>query len=137
MRLRALQGLEKEKLQGEFDELSKKIAYFEDLLANHEHLLLVVREELIEIRDKFGDDRKTEIMDVENELDIEDLIEEESCVFTLTNAGYIKRLPSNTYKAQKRGGKGINAQTLREEDYVDTLFTASTHDRILDRKSVV
>lgn len=131
MRLRALQGLEKEKLQAEFDELSKKIEYFADLLSSSEKIMAVVRTELLEIRDKFADERKTEIAAVENEIDIEDLIEEEECVFTLTAAGYIKRLPSSTYKAQRRGGKGISAQSLRDEDYVDTLFTASTHDHIL------
>ncbi len=131
MRLRALQGLEKEKLQAEFDELSQKIAYYADLLSSSEKIKAVVRTELMEIRDKFADERKTEIAMVENEIDIEDLIEEEECVFTLTAAGYIKRLPSSTYKSQRRGGKGISAQSLREEDYVDTLFTASTHDHIL------
>ena len=90
-----------------------------------------MRDELLEIRDKYGDGRLTEIQDVEDEIDIEDLIQEEECVFTLTAAGYMKRLPASTYRAQKRGGKGISAQTLREEDYVDTLFTASSHDSIL------
>lgn len=131
MRLRALQGLEKEKLLAEFEELSKKIAYYTDLLSSAEKIQAVVRTELLEIREKFADERQTEIAMVENEIDIEDLIEEEECVFTLTAAGYIKRLPSSTYKAQRRGGKGISAQSLREEDYVDTLFTASTHDHIL------
>lgn len=131
MRLRALQGLEKEKLEGEFGELQKKIDYFVELLSDPLRIQGVVRTELLEIRDKFGDERKTEIATVENELDIEDLIEEEDCVFTLTAAGYIKRLPSSTYKTQRRGGRGITAQSLREEDYVDTLFTASTHDHIL------
>lgn len=131
MRLRALQGLEKEKLEAEFHELEEKIAYFSELLSSAERIQGVVREELIQIRDKFGDERKTEIATVEDDLDIEDLIEEEECVFTLTSAGYIKRLPSSTYKAQRRGGKGISAQSLREEDFVDTLFTASTHDHIL------
>ncbi len=131
MRLRALQGLEKEKLDAEFTELQSKIAYYTDLLASPEKIRQVVRDELVEIRDKYGDVRKTEIAAVENEIDIEDLIEEEPCVFTLTAAGYIKRLPASTYKAQRRGGRGISAQSLREEDYVDTLFTASTHDHIL------
>ena len=90
-----------------------------------------MKQELLEIRDKYGDDRMTEIQDVEDEIDIEDLIEEETCVFTLTAAGYIKRMPVSTYRAQKRGGKGVSAQSLREEDYVDTLFTASSHDNIL------
>jgi DNA gyrase subunit A len=131
MRLRALQGLEKDKLQAEFDELQKKIAYFIELLASEEKIQGIIKEELLQIRDKFGDERKTEIATIEEDFDIEDLIEEEESIFTLTAAGYIKRLPSNTYKAQKRGGKGISAQSLREEDYVDTLFTASTHDHIL------
>lgn len=130
MRLRALQGLEKDKLQTEFDELQKKIAYYNELLGDPAKILAVIREELVEIRDRFGDERKTEIATVEDDFDIEDLIEEEECIFTLTAAGYIKRLPSSTYRAQRRGGKGISAQSLREEDYVDTLFTASTHDNI-------
>ena len=90
-----------------------------------------MKQELLEVREKYGDDRLTEIQDVVDEIDIEDLIEEETCVFTLTAAGYIKRMPVSTYRAQKRGGKGISAQSLREEDYVDTLFTASSHDNIL------
>ena len=131
MRLIALQGLNREKLQNEYNELEKKIAWFQELLSNRELLLGQMKKELLEIRDKYGDDRLTEIQDVVNEIDIEDLIEEETCVFTLTAAGYIKRMPVSTYRAQKRGGKGISAQSLREEDYVDTLFTASSHDNIL------
>jgi DNA gyrase subunit A len=131
MRLIALQGLNREKLQNEYNELEKKIAWFEELLSNREMLLGEMKKELLEIRDKYGDDRLTEIQDVVDEIDIEDLIEEETCVFTLTAAGYIKRMPVSTYRAQKRGGKGISAQSLREEDYVDTLFTASSHDNIL------
>ena len=131
MRLIALQGLNREKLQNEYNELEKKIAWFQELLSNRELLLGQMKKELLEIRDKYGDDRLTEIQDVEDEIDIEDLIEEETCVFTLTAAGYIKRMPVSTYRAQKRGGKGISAQSLREEDYVDTLFTASSHDNIL------
>ena len=131
MRLIALQGLNREKLQNEYDELEKKIAWFQQLLSNRELLLGQMKKELLEIRDKYGDDRLTEIQDVADEIDIEDLIEEETCVFTLTAAGYIKRMPVSTYRAQKRGGKGISAQSLREEDYVDTLFTASSHDNIL------
>ncbi|MEG1999823.1 MAG: DNA gyrase subunit A [Evtepia sp.] len=131
MRLKALQGLEKEKLQAEYDDLQSKITYYNELLASKELLQDIVKKELLEIREKFGDARKTEITMVENEIDIEDLIEEEECIFTLTAAGYIKRLPASTYRAQKRGGRGISAQTLRAEDYVDTLFTASTHDYIL------
>ncbi len=131
MRLIALQGLNREKLQNEYNELEKKIAWFQQLLSNRELLLGQMKKELLEIRDKYGDDRLTEIQDVVDEIDIEDLIEEETCVFTLTAAGYIKRMPVSTYRAQKRGGKGISAQSLREEDYVDTLFTASSHDNIL------
>ena len=131
MRLIALQGLNREKLQNEYNELEKKIAWFQELLSNRELLLGQMKKELLEIRDKYGDDRLTEIQDVADEIDIEDLIEEETCVFTLTAAGYIKRMPVSTYRAQKRGGKGISAQSLREEDYVDTLFTASSHDNIL------
>ena len=131
MRLIALQGLNREKLQKEYDELEERIAYYAELLSNREMLLGVMKDELLQIRDKYGDDRLTEIQDVENEIDIEDLIEEEECVFTLTAAGYIKRMPASTYRAQKRGGKGISAQSLREEGYVETLFTASSHDNIL------
>ena len=131
MRLIALQGLNREKLQNEYNELEKKIAWFQELLSNRELLLGQMKKELLEIRDKYGDDRLTEIQDVADEIDIEDLIEDETCVFTLTAAGYIKRMPVSTYRAQKRGGKGISAQSLREEDYVDTLFTASSHDNIL------
>ena len=131
MRLIALQGLNREKLQKEYDELEAKIAWYQELLSDREKLLGVMKEELLEIRDKYGDDRLTEIQDVEDEIDIEDLIEEEDCVFTLTAAGYMKRMPTSAYRAQKRGGKGVSAQSLREADYVDTLFTASSHDNIL------
>ena len=131
MRLKALQGLDREKLQAEFDELQKKIAYFNQLLSDEEMLRGVLKEELLEIRDKYGDDRKTEIGFAEDDIDIEDLIEEEECVFTLTSGGYIKRTPASTYRAQKRGGRGITAMTTKEEDCVDTVFTSSTHDFIL------
>ena len=131
MQLKRLQGLEKEKLENEYRELEARIAYFNELLASEEKIRGVLKEELTAIRDKYGDERVTEIQDVEDEIDIEDLIEEEECVFTLTAAGYIKRLPASTYKAQRRGGRGITAQSLKEEDYVETLFTASTHDFIL------
>ena len=131
MRLKALQGLEREKLEAEYKELEEKIAWFRKVLADLNLVKGILKDELIQIRDKYGDDRLTEIQDVENEIDIEDLIEEEECVFTLTAAGYIKRMPASTYRAQKRGGKGISAQSLREEDYVETLFTASSHDNIL------
>ena len=131
MRLIALQGLNREKLENEYKELEERIAYFNKLLSDEEMLKGVLKEELTAIRDKYGDDRKTDIQDVEDELDIEDLIEEEECVFTLTRAGYIKRTPASAYRAQKRGGKGVSAQTLKEEDCVETVFTASTHDYIL------
>lgn len=131
MRLIALQGLNREKLQVEYDELMGRIAYFNELLASESMLREVLKTELTEIRDKFGDDRVTEIGFAEDDLDIEDLIEEENSVFTLTSAGYIKRLPVSTYKAQRRGGKGITAMATKEEDYVETVFTASTHDFIL------
>ena len=131
MRLKALQGLDREKLQNEFDELQEKIAYYMELLANPEKLKGVLREELIAIRDKFGDERKTEIQDIEDEIDIEDLIEEETCAFTISNQGYIKRMPVDTYRTQARGGRGVNAQNLKEEDYVKSLNIASTHDHIL------
>lgn len=131
MRLIALQGLNREKLQAEYDELMSRITYFNELLASESMLRELLKTELTEIRDKFGDDRVTEIGFAEDDLDIEDLIEEENSVFTLTSAGYIKRLPVSTYKAQRRGGKGITAMATKEEDYVETVFTASTHDFIL------
>ncbi len=131
MRLIALQGLNREKLQNEYDELEKKIEYYESLLADPEKIKAVLRDELIALRDRYGDERKTEIQDVEDEIDIEDLIPEETCVYTLTHNGYIKRLPASEYRAQNRGGRGVKAMTTREEDYVETVFTASSHDFIL------
>ncbi len=131
MRLKALQGLDREKLQSEYDELQLRINYFLELLAEPEKLKAVLREELIAIRDKFGDSRKTEIQEVEDEIDIEDLIEEETCVFTISNHGYVKRMPVDTYRTQGRGGRGVNAQNLKEEDFVKSLYVASTHDHIL------
>ena len=131
MRLKALQGLDREKLQNEFNELMERIRYYEELLANPDKLKAVLREELIAIRDKFGDKRKTEIQDIEDEIDIEDLIEEETCAFTLSNQGYIKRMPVDTYRTQSRGGRGVSAQNLKEEDYVKSLNIASTHDHML------
>ena len=131
MRLKALQGLDREKLQAEFDELQEKIRYYNELLADPDKLKGVLREELIAIRDKFGDVRKTEIQDIEDEIDIEDLIEEETCVFTISNQGYVKRMPVDTYRTQSRGGRGVNAQNLKDEDYVKSLNVASTHDYIL------
>ena len=131
MRLISLQGLNREKLEAEYKELEERIAYFNQLLASEEMLRGVLKEELTAIRDKYGDDRVTEIQDVEDEIDIEDLIEEEQCVFTLTQAGYIKRTPVSEYAAQSKGGMGKKGITTREEDYVVDVFTASTHDYIL------
>lgn len=131
MRLKALQGLDREKLENEYRELEERIAYYKSLLADPEKIKGVLREELIAIRDKYGDERRTEIQDVEDEIDFEDLIDEEDCVYTLTHNGYIKRLPVSEYRAQGRGGKGVRAMATREEDYVETVFTASTHDNIL------
>ena len=131
MRLIALQGLNREKLQSEYDELEKKIAYYNELLGSETMLRQVLKDELTAIRDKYGDPRKTEIQEVEDEIDIEDLIEEEQCVYTLTNNGYIKRTGADEYSAQHRGGKGVRGMTTREEDYVKAVFTASTHDYIL------
>ena len=131
MRLKALQGLDREKLELEYKELQERIAYYNELLASEEMLRGVLKEELIAIRDKYGDKRRTEIQDIEDDIDIEDLIEEETCIYTLTNAGYIKRMSLDTYAAQRRGGKGKRGMSTREEDYVETIFTASTHDNIL------
>ena len=131
MRLKALQGLDREKLQNEYDELQQKINYYLELLADEQKLKGVLRDELIAIRDKFGDVRKTEIQDIEDEIDIEDLIEEETCCFTISNQGYIKRMSVDTYRTQGRGGRGVNAQNLKDEDYVKTLNVASTHDHML------
>ena len=131
MRLIALQGLNREKLEAEYKELEERIAYFNELLASETMLRGVLKDELTAIRDKYGDDRVTEIQDVEDEIDIEDLIEEEQCVFTLTQAGYIKRTPVSEYAAQSKGGMGKKGITTRDEDYVVDVFTASTHDYIL------
>ena len=131
MRLIALQGLNREKLEAEYKELERKIAYYQELLADPEKMKAVLRTELTEIRDKFGDKRKTEIQEIEDEIDIEDLIEEEVCAFTLSSQGYIKRMPVDTYRTQSRGGRGVNAQNLKEEDFVKSLNIASTHDHIL------
>jgi DNA gyrase subunit A len=131
MRLIALQGLNREKLENEYKELEEKIAYYKELLADPEKIKAVLKSELVEIRDKYGDERKTEIEDVWEDIEDEDLIAEEDCVFTLTHNGYIKRLPTTEYNAQRRGGKGVRAMTTREEDYVETVFTSSTHDNIL------
>ena len=131
MRLIALQGLNREKLEAEYKELEAKIAWYNELLADPGKIKAVLKEELIALRDKYGDARMTEIQDVADEIDIEDLIEEETCVYTLTHGGYIKRMPVSEYRAQGRGGKGIRAMATKEEDYVESVFTASTHDHIL------
>ena len=131
MRLKALQGLDREKLQNEYQELEERIAYFQRVLGDMNLVNDILKDELTAIRDKYGDDRRTEIQDVEDEIDIEDLIEEEDCCYTLSNAGYIKRMPVDTYRTQKRGGRGVSGQALKEEDYVKNLFIASTHDYVL------
>ena len=131
MRLKALQGLDREKLQNEYQELEEKIAYYLRVLGDENLVKAILKEELQAISDKYGDDRKTEIQDVEDEIDIEDLIEEEECVFTLTANGYIKRTPVSEYAAQSKGGMGKKGITTRDEDTVVDVFTASTHDYIL------
>ena len=131
MRLKALQGLDREKLQNEYKELEERIAYFLRILSDESLVKSILKEELTAIADKYGDERKTEIQDVEDEIDIEDLIEEEQCVYTLTNNGYIKRTPVSEYAAQSKGGMGKKGITTRDEDYVCDVFTASTHDFIM------
>ena len=131
MQLKRLQGLEKDKLLAEYQEIQEKIDYFKRILSDNELVRSILKEELTAIRDKYGDKRKTEIMEVEDEIDDEDLIEEESCCYTLSEGGYIKRLPVDTYRAQRRGGRGVSGQALKEEDYIKNLFIASTHDYLL------
>lgn len=131
MRLKALQGLEREKLLKEYEELEQRIAYYKQVLADENLVKGILKEELLEIREKYADERVTEIQNVEDEIDIEDLIEEEECCYTLSNQGYIKRMAVDTYRSQKRGGRGVSAQNLKEDDYVKRLFVASTHDYIL------
>ena len=131
MQLKRLQGLEEDKLKAEYAELEKKIAYYLQVLGDMNLVKQIVKDELTAIRDKYGDGRLTEIQEVEDEIDDEDLIEEETCGFTLSNAGYIKRLPVDTYRAQRRGGRGVNGQNLKDEDYVKNLYIASTHDYLL------
>lgn len=131
MQLRRLQGLEKEKIQNEYDELLKKIAYYAELLADEHKLMNVIKEELIEIKEKWGDKRKTKIMAGADELDEEDLIEEQNVCITLTHLGYIKRVPADTYRAQRRGGKGITGITTRENDFVKNMIMTSTHDYLM------
>ena len=131
MRLKALQGLDREKLQNEYNELEEKIAYFRRVLSDDGLVRQILKEELQAIADKYGDERKTEIQDVEDEIDIEDLIEEEQCVYTLTRNGYIKRTAVSEYAAQSKGGMGKKGITTRDEDSVMDVFTASTHDNLL------
>jgi DNA gyrase subunit A len=131
MQLKRLQGLDREKLELEFKELQERIAYFQRVLEDPELVKQILKEELTALRDKYGDERKTEIQDVEDEIDIEDLIAEETCAFTISNQGYIKRMTVDTYRTQSRGGRGVNAQNLKEEDYVKSLNVASTHDHML------
>ena len=131
MRLRTLQGLQREKIEEEYEALMKLIAHLRDILASEKLVFDIIKEELLEIRDKYGDERQTKIVAAEGEIDVEDLIKEERCVITLTHFGYVKRMPIDTYKSQKRGGKGITGIATREEDFVKQIFTASTHDTIL------
>jgi len=131
MKLGRLTGLEKDKIEKEFEELMALIKDLEDILGNEDRVLTIIKEDLIKIRDKFGDERRTEILGVENDLDIEDLIEEEDVAVTLTHFGYIKRMALDTYKSQHRGGRGITGLSTREEDFVEKLFVTSTHDYIM------
>ncbi len=131
MQLGRLSGLEREKIENEYDELIAKIAEYEDILSHENRILEIVREDLINIKEKYGDARRTEIAMNFNDLDIEDLIEEEDCIVTVTHNGYTKRLPVDTYKSQHRGGRGITGMTTREEDFVEHMFTTSTHHNIL------
>ena len=131
MRLKTLSGLQREKIDEEYNQLMELIAHLRDILNSERLVFEIIKEELIEIRNKFGDERKTKIVAAEGEIDLEDLIKEEQCVVALTHFGYIKRMPIDTYKSQKRGGKGITGMATREEDFVKDIFTASTHDMIL------
>lgn len=131
MRLGRLTALEREKLENEYQELLAKIKHYKDVLANEFMVLNIIKEELEEIKKKYGDERRTQIVPDESDIDYEDLIEEEESVITLTHFGYVKRLPTDTYKSQRRGGKGIVGLSTREEDFVENLFVTSTHDYIL------
>ena len=131
MRLKTLSGLQREKIENEYDELMKLIAYLKDVLGSEKLVFDIIKKELIEVKEKFGDSRKTKIVAAEGEFEIEDLIKEEQTVIALTHFGYIKRMPLDTYKSQKRGGKGITGMATREEDFVKQIFTASTHDTLL------
>lgn len=131
MRLRRLTGLERQKLVEQIEELRKLIEYYQDLLAHKEKLMGVIKEEMLEIKEKYSDKRRTQITERAPELDVEDLIADEDMVVTITHAGYVKRLPVATYRSQKRGGKGIQGVNLKESDFVEELFVASTHDYVL------
>ena len=131
MRLRTLQGLQREKIEEEYEALMKLIAHLREVLASEQLVFDIIKEELLEIKEKYGDERQTKIIAAEGEIDVEDLIKEEQCVITLTHFGYVKRMPIDTYKSQKRGGKGIIGIATREEDFVKQIFTASTHDTVL------
>ena len=131
MRLRTLQGLQREKIEEEYEELMKLIEHLRDILNSETLVFQVIKEELLKIKDKYGDERKTQIKAAEGEIEVEDLIKEEQTVVTLTHFGYIKRMPIDTYKSQRRGGKGITGLSTREEDFVKQIFSASTHDTIL------
>ena len=131
MRLKTLSGLQREKIENEYEELMKLIAYYKEILSSETLVFQIIKEELIEIRDKYGDERKTKIKPAEGEFEVEDLIKEEQTVVALTHFGYIKRMPIDTYRSQRRGGKGITGMTTREDDFVKQIFTASTHDTIL------
>ena len=131
MRLKTLSGLQREKIEEEYNELMKLIAYLKEVLSSETLVYKIIKDELIEVKEKYGDERLTKILPAVGEFVEEDLIKEEQCVITLTHFGYIKRMPVDTYKSQKRGGKGITATATREEDFVKQIFTASTHDVIL------
>ena len=131
MRLKTLSGLQREKIEEEYNELLKLIAHLKEVLGSERLVLEIIKEELLEIKEKFGDERKTKIVAAEGEINVEDLIKEEQTVIALTHFGYIKRMPVDTYKSQKRGGKGITGISTREEDFVKEIFTASTHDTVL------
>ena len=131
MRLARLQGLEREKIEAEYKELCEKIAYYKELLADEKKLMGVIKDELLEIKKKWGDKRRTKIVNDSGEMDIEDLIEEKQVAITLTHLGYLKRIPADTYKTQKRGGKGITGLTTRENDFVRDLIMCSTHDELM------
>ncbi len=131
MRLKTLSGLQREKIEEEYNQLMELIAHLREILSSERLVFEIIKEELIEIRDKFGDERKTKIVAAEGEIDVDDLVKEEQCVVALTHFGYIKRMPIDTYKSQKRGGKGITGMATREDDFVKQIFITSTHDMVL------